>query len=111
MDNPALANVIPAAGKAKIQQAEQQIAAGTLKVTRAVMAAPALELRGITKRFGPTLALDGVDFTLAPGEIHALLGENGAGKSTLMNIVRGLLAPTAGRLAVGGQPVDLRLAA
>jgi len=67
---------------------------------------PALELRGIGKRFGALRALDGVDFTLVPGEIHALLGENGAGKSTLMNIVRGLLAPTAGSIAVGGHPVS-----
>ena len=69
-------------------------------------AAPALELRGITRRFGATLALDGVDFALAPGEIHALLGENGAGKSTLMNIVRGLLKPTAGALLVEGRFVS-----
>lgn len=65
----------------------------------------ALELHGITRRFGATLALDGVDFTLAPGEIHALLGENGAGKSTLMHIVRGLLMPDAGQITVAGQPV------
>ena len=69
---------------------------------------PALEARGIKKRFGAQWALDGVDFTLLPGEIHALLGENGAGKSTLMNILRGLLAPTQGQILLGGSPIVFR---
>ena len=62
-------------------------------------------MRGITKRFGDVIALDRVDFDLVPGEIHALLGENGAGKSTLMNILRGLMPPTAGTITLGGKPV------
>ena len=66
---------------------------------------PNLSLRGISKRFGSTLALDGVDFDLVPGEIHALLGENGAGKSTLMNILRGLTQPSAGEISLDGHPV------
>ena len=66
---------------------------------------PTLSLRGVSKRFGSTLALDGVDFDLVPGEIHALLGENGAGKSTLMNILRGLTPPSAGQIFLDGHPV------
>ena len=66
---------------------------------------PGLSLRGVSKRFGSTLALDDVDFDLVPGEIHALLGENGAGKSTLMNILRGLTQPSAGEISLDGHPV------
>lgn len=66
------------------------------------MSGPALELRGISKRFGAVEALRGVDFTLQQGEIHALLGENGAGKSTLMKVAYGLLRPDAGSVSVFG---------
>ena len=51
-----------------------------------------LRMEGIRKSFGGTLALGGVDLTVAEGEIHALVGENGAGKSTLMRILSGALA-------------------
>jgi ribose transport system ATP-binding protein len=64
----------------------------------------ALRLRGIRKRFGATLALDGVDLDLAPGEVHALIGENGAGKSTLLAIVAGEQAPDDGTMEVDGRP-------
>ncbi|BEP45307.1 sugar ABC transporter ATP-binding protein [Variovorax sp. V15] len=64
-----------------------------------------LELRGISKRFGASRALTGVDFSLRRGEIHALCGENGAGKSTLMNIIDGIHQPDEGTISLDGQAV------
>jgi len=64
-----------------------------------------IELRGIVKRFPRVIANDGIDLTVEPGEIHALLGENGAGKTTLMNILYGLYSPDAGTIAIDGRPV------
>jgi ABC-type uncharacterized transport system ATPase subunit len=63
---------------------------------------PVFELTGIQKRFGSVQALDGADFTLNLGEIHALLGENGAGKSTLMHIAYGLVRSDTGDVRVNG---------
>ena len=65
-------------------------------------------MRGVSKRFGATLANDRVDFVAAFGEVHALVGENGAGKSTLMSILAGLYRPDSGILAIAGEPVNLR---
>ncbi len=69
---------------------------------------PVLELSGLAKRFGATVALDGVDLELRAGEVHALVGENGAGKSTLMNIVAGAMRPDRGDMQVDGRPYGPR---
>lgn len=64
--------------------------------------APALDMRGIVKRFGDVVANQNVDFAAFPGEIHALVGENGAGKSTLMRMAAGILQPDEGEILVDG---------
>ncbi len=65
----------------------------------------ALHLRGVTKRYGEVVALDGVDLEVAPGLITTLVGPSGCGKSTLLGVVAGLTAPTAGRVHLGGRDV------
>ena len=66
-----------------------------------------LEMRGISKRFPGVQALDGVDFALRKGEVHALLGVNGAGKSTLIKVLSGAYPRDAGTLLLDGQPVEI----
>jgi ABC-type uncharacterized transport system ATPase subunit len=70
--------------------------------------APALELRGITKRFGDLVANDAIDFDVRVGEVHALLGENGAGKTTAMRIAYGLTQADAGQVMVAGGTLAIR---
>jgi general nucleoside transport system ATP-binding protein len=68
---------------------------------------PLLETKGLTKIFGSLRACDGIDLAIAPGEIHALLGENGAGKSTLVKMLFGVLDPSAGEILWKGKPVRI----
>jgi simple sugar transport system ATP-binding protein len=68
---------------------------------------PRLSLRGIRKVYPAVVANDGIDLDVAPGEIHAVLGENGAGKSTLMKIIYGVVKPDAGEIRWEGRAVEI----
>jgi ABC-2 type transport system ATP-binding protein len=63
-----------------------------------------IEVSGLRKRFGPTLALDGMSFAVQPGQVTGFVGPNGAGKSTTMRVILGLDAPDAGTALIGGKP-------
>ena len=63
-----------------------------------------IEIDGLRKRFGSTQALDGMTFTVQPGQVTGFVGPNGAGKSTTMRVVAGLDAPDAGTATIGGRP-------
>src|SRR5262245_44918200 len=69
---------------------------------------PAVEIEGVSKRYGRTLALDGVSFSVHPGEVFALLGPNGAGKTTLLHILCTILQPDGGTARIGGVDVVRR---
>ncbi|MBT9494737.1 MAG: ABC transporter ATP-binding protein [Paucibacter sp.] len=72
------------------------------------MSVTRLQLTGISKQYPAVKANDGIDLVVAPGQIHAVLGENGAGKSTLMKIIYGAVQPDAGQVLWNGQPVALK---
>ena len=67
-----------------------------------------VEVARIRKAFGPTIALENASFSVAPGSVHALLGENGAGKSTIVKMMSGLLRPDSGEIRIDGQPRHLK---
>jgi fructose transport system ATP-binding protein len=71
-------------------------------------APPLLQARGLVKRYGHVVALNGADFDLYPGEILAIIGDNGAGKSTLIKTLSGALQPDEGEVLLEGEPVHFR---
>ena len=71
------------------------------------LAAPLVEIRGVSKRYGAVQANDEVDLSLYGGEVHALLGENGAGKSTLSKILYGFIRPDSGEIFLDGKAVNV----
>ena len=69
---------------------------------------PYLVLQNASKRYGGVVALDGVDLTILPGEVHGLVGENGSGKSTLVKIITGVVRPEKGaKVEISGQKVEI----
>jgi ribose transport system ATP-binding protein len=80
---------------------------GTVDRPDAPVRTAALRIRSVSKRFGAVQAIGDVSLEVAPGEVHALLGENGAGKSTLMNVAAGSIVPDEGTIDVDGAPLEL----
>jgi branched-chain amino acid transport system ATP-binding protein len=66
---------------------------------------PLLECRGLVRRFGALVAVDGIDLAVEPGEIRAVIGPNGAGKSTVFNLITSVLKPSAGQVIFAGEDV------
>jgi ABC-type branched-subunit amino acid transport system ATPase component len=74
-------------------------------MTPADATAPALQVAGLTRRFGALVVANAIDFALAPGARHALIGPNGAGKTTFVNLLTGRLMPDAGRIHLAGEDI------
>ncbi|MFL1999531.1 ATP-binding cassette domain-containing protein [Microbacterium sp. A1-JK] len=81
------------------------------RVSEAEPVVPALQLRGVTKVFGDTRAVDGIDLTVPAGSFYGLVGPNGAGKTTTLSMIAGLLRPDAGTITIGGIDVSRKSAA
>src|SRR3979411_1947799 len=79
-------------------------AAGGRRTRRTTTMEATIAVAGLRNRFGPTTALDGMSFTVAPGQVTGFVGPNGAGKSTTMRVILGLDAADEGRALVGGRP-------
>lgn len=85
---------------------QHQMAGGPVPISQREQAAAVLVARGVTKRFGQTDALRGVDVQVAPGEIVAVMGPSGSGKSTLLHCLAGILRPEAGEVRFDGRRID-----
>ncbi len=104
-----LVTIRPAQSRGGVQEEAHGAAIGAGRAAlSAASAAPVLEFCGLAKRFGGTLAVDGLDLALHPGEILALLGQNGAGKSTLIKMLAGVHAPDSGEIRLNGAAYDPR---
>src|SRR5215217_3054026 len=97
---------MPGKGRGESRHMSLSDDTGTERAATVAEAPTVFRLLNVTKRFGGVTAVEGVNFDLRPGEVHALVGENGAGKSTLMKMVYGLYTPDEGTLEVGGNVVE-----
>jgi fructose transport system ATP-binding protein len=75
---------------------------------RSMTTTPVIQAKGLTKRYGRVVAIDGSDLELLPGEILAVIGDNGAGKSSLIKALSGAVVPDSGEILLDGQPVQFR---
>ena len=69
---------------------------------------PVVQAKGLVKRYGHVVAVDGADFELLPGEILAVIGDNGAGKSSLIKCLSGAVVPDEGEILLDGQPITMK---